>query len=111
PDDGEEAALALMNLGIRMGCEYIDVEISWSAKLQEAVKATKGASQIIASWHDWSGNMRWDRADVREEYSRAAELGDIVKIIGKVNTVADNFTLQQFASAMTFKPLIAINMG
>ncbi|KIJ39407.1 hypothetical protein M422DRAFT_257727 [Sphaerobolus stellatus SS14] len=44
PDDGEEAALALMNLGIRMGCEYIDVEIDWSAKLQEAVKATKGAS-------------------------------------------------------------------
>ncbi|KIJ39397.1 hypothetical protein M422DRAFT_257714 [Sphaerobolus stellatus SS14] len=49
PDDGEEAVLALMNLGIRMGCEYIDVMIGWSAKLQEA-----------------SGNMRWDGADVRE---------------------------------------------
>ncbi|KIJ27900.1 hypothetical protein M422DRAFT_270838 [Sphaerobolus stellatus SS14] len=94
-----------------MGCEYIDVEISWSAKLQETVKATKGASQIIAPWHDWSGNMRWDGANVQEEYSRAAELGDIVKIIGKANTVADNFTLQQFASAMTSKPPIAINMG
>ncbi|KIJ39386.1 hypothetical protein M422DRAFT_257702 [Sphaerobolus stellatus SS14] len=52
PDDGEEAALALMNLGIPMGCEYIDVEIDWSTKLQEAVKATKGASQLIAPWHD-----------------------------------------------------------
>ncbi|KIJ23030.1 hypothetical protein M422DRAFT_276476 [Sphaerobolus stellatus SS14] len=111
PDDGEEAALALMNLGIRMGCEYIDVEISWSAKLQDAVEATKGASQIIASWHDWSGNMRWDGADVREKYARAAEFGDIVKIIGKANTVADNFTLQLSTSEMTSKPLIAINMG
>ncbi|KIJ49315.1 hypothetical protein M422DRAFT_246407 [Sphaerobolus stellatus SS14] len=111
PDNGEEAALGLVNLGIRMGCEYIDVEISWSANLQEVVKATNGASQIIASWHDWSGNMRWDGADVREKYGRAAELGDIVKIIGKANTVTDNFTLQQFASAMTSKTLIAINMG
>ncbi|KIJ49284.1 hypothetical protein M422DRAFT_246375 [Sphaerobolus stellatus SS14] len=44
----------------------VDVEIDWSAKLQEALKTTKGASQIIASWQDWSGNMCWDGADVRE---------------------------------------------
>ncbi|KIJ49331.1 hypothetical protein M422DRAFT_246423 [Sphaerobolus stellatus SS14] len=55
--------------------------------------------------------MRWDGADVRVKYSRSVELGDIVKIIGKANTAADNFALQQFTSAMTYKPLTAINMG
>jgi len=111
PDNAEDAALALMMLGIRTGCEYIDVEISWSPKLQRALKAAQGFSQIIASWHDWSGNMCWDGAGVREKYAIAAELGDIVKIVGKANTVTDNFALQQFAQSMSAKPLIAINMG
>ncbi|KIJ29449.1 hypothetical protein M422DRAFT_269096 [Sphaerobolus stellatus SS14] len=53
PDDGEEAALALMNLGIRMGCKSIDVEISWSSKLQEAVKARKAL--LKASPHGMTG--------------------------------------------------------
>jgi pentafunctional AROM polypeptide len=103
-----------MLLGLRLGCEYIDVEITWSEARRRAISANKGHSQIISSWHDWSGNMRWDGAPLREKYAIAAANGDIIKIVGKANTITDNFTLRQFAASVTgpgFKPLIAINMG
>ncbi|KAF8528456.1 aromatic amino acid family biosynthesis-like protein [Hysterangium stoloniferum] len=114
PDDAEDAAFSLMLLGLRLGCEYIDVEISWSEARRQAISAIKGHSQIISSWHDWSGNMRWDGAPLRQKYAIAAKSGDIIKIVGKANTIEDNFALRQFAASVTgpgFKPLIAINMG
>ena len=114
PDAGEDPAFDLMMLGLRLGCEYIDVEISWSEKRRRALDAVKGYSQIISSWHDWSGKMKWDSSYLRERYSTALELGDIVKIVGKADNLEDNFTLRQFVASVSgpgSKPLIAINMG
>lgn len=114
PDTMEDAAFELMMLGLRLGCEYIDVEISWSEKRRRALSAAKGYSQIISSWHDWSGKMKWDSTYLKERYVTATELGDIVKLVGKADTLADNFTLRQFVASVSgpeSKPLIAINMG
>ncbi|EPQ51509.1 Pentafunctional AroM protein [Gloeophyllum trabeum ATCC 11539] len=115
PDGDEKAAFELFNLAVRTGIEYIDVEISWSEKRIKDLSARKGHSQIIASWHDWSGKMKWNSAEVKEKYDTAARLGDIVKIVGKANSLEDNFTLYEFVSKMRAaadsKPFIAINMG
>jgi pentafunctional AROM polypeptide len=114
PDAMEEAAFELMMLGLRLGCEYIDVEISWSEKRRQALSAAKGYSQIISSWHDWSGRMKWDSSYLKERYTTAAGLGDIVKLVGKADTLEDNFTLRRFVASVSgpeSKPLIAINMG
>lgn len=114
PDAGEAAAFDLMTLGLRLGCEYIDVEISWSESRQRALSAIKGYSQIISSWHDWSGKMKWNSSDLKAKYTAATELGDIVKIVGKANKLEDNFSLRQFVASVTgpeSKTLLAINMG
>jgi pentafunctional AROM polypeptide len=98
-----------------MGVEYIDVEISWPEKRILDLSSRKGTSQVIASWHDWSGKMKWNGAQIKEKYNLATRLGDIVKIIGKAESLADNLALFDFVSRATAigqaKPIIAINMG
>jgi pentafunctional AROM polypeptide len=115
PDHQEKEAFAIFALALRLGVEYIDVEISWSEKSIRNLISRKGFSKIIASWHDWSGMMKWDGSIVKEKYEIASRFGDIIKIIGKANSIQDNFTLFEFASRMRkgpqAKPVIAINMG
>ncbi|KAH9838078.1 aromatic amino acid family biosynthesis-like protein [Rhodofomes roseus] len=115
PDNAEKEAFGLFQSAVRLGVEYIDVEISWSERLIQDLASRKGHSKIIASWHDWSGNMRWDSKAVEAKYRIAAASGDIVKIVGKANALEDNFALQDFARRMATapgaKPLIGINMG
>jgi pentafunctional AROM polypeptide len=96
PDGAEKEAFELINLAVASAVEYIDVERSWSeARIQELAKR-KGHSQIIASWHDWSGKLKWDSASVKERYKLANKFGDIVKIIGKADSLEDNFALSKF---------------
>lgn len=115
PDDKSKEALELLKAGLRLGVEYLDVEISLPEKSVRELVARKGSSQIIASWHDWSGNMKWNGMLVKEKYDIASGLGDIVKIVGKANGLQDNFALYDFATAVGrqpgAKPFIAINMG
>jgi pentafunctional AROM polypeptide len=115
PDTSEKVAFEFFHLAIRMGVEYIDLEITWSQKRIGELAKEKGHSQIIASWHDWSGNMKWDGPDVKSKYEQAVKFGDIIKIVGKANVLEDNFALYKFVSQTTSspssKPIIAINMG
>ncbi|TFK47276.1 Shikimate dehydrogenase [Heliocybe sulcata] len=115
PDGDEKAAFELFNLALRLGVEYVDVEISWPEKRIKSLASRKGNSQIIASWHDWSGKMKWNSVDVKEKYDTAARLGEVVKMVGKATFLEDNFALYEFVSKMRAgpnpKPFIAINMG
>ncbi|KAI9057708.1 aromatic amino acid family biosynthesis-like protein [Trametes sanguinea] len=115
PDHAEKEAFELFLTAVRLGVEYIDVEISWSEKNIQDLVARKGHSQIIASWHDWSGNMHWDGKPVEAKYRAAHDFGDIVKLVGKANGLEDNFALHNFVlrmqAAPDAKPIIAINMG
>ncbi|KAJ6558678.1 Shikimate dehydrogenase [Mycena sp. CBHHK59/15] len=115
PDHAEKEAFELLNLALALGIEYLDVEISLPEKKVRDLISRKGYSQIIASWHDWSGNMKWDGPVVKEKYDLADSIGDIIKIVGKADTIRDNFTLHDFVSTVNSKPnakpIIAINMG
>ncbi|PFH47573.1 hypothetical protein AMATHDRAFT_151764 [Amanita thiersii Skay4041] len=115
PDTATSEALTLLNLALRLGIEYIDVEISLPEKPVREFLMRKRCAQIIASWHDWSGNMNWDGAVVKEKYAIADDIGDIIKIVGKANTIQDNFLLHDFVnkaqSKPNAKPVLAINMG
>lgn len=115
PDNSEKDTFELLGLALRLGVEYVDVEISASEKLITELAARKGFSQIIASWHDWSGKMKWNEDVVRSKYTLASRLGDIVKIVGKADTLQDNFALHDFVARANLqrgaKPIIAINMG
>ncbi|THH32189.1 hypothetical protein EUX98_g1984 [Antrodiella citrinella] len=114
PDHFDAQAFELLHSALRIGVEYIDVEISWPSKHIQELLSLKGHSQVIASWHDWSGNLKWSGATVDEKYRSAAAIGDIVKIVGRANSLEDNFTLHNFVQAKSIpgsKPLLAINMG
>lgn len=114
PSSAIKEAFELFNTAVRHGVEYIDVEMALPRDLISDLVSRKGHSQIIASYHDWSGNLRWDSQVVEEKYRTGASFGDIVKIVGKANVLEDNFALNDFVSkkrASGAKPIIAINMG
>lgn len=115
PDKSIKEVFDLLHLALRLGVEYIDVEISLPEKGLRDLISRKGHSKIIASWHDWSGNMKWDSPSVDATLEVTKTYGDIVKIIGKANTAADNVALHGFITRASFagdaKPIIAINMG
>ncbi|KAF9561251.1 Shikimate dehydrogenase [Agrocybe pediades] len=115
PDAAHKESIDLLRLALQLGVEYIDVEITLPEAQLKELDARKGFSKIIASWHDWSGAMKWDGEIVKEKYEVASKLGDIVKIVGKANSIEDNFALYKFVKAVKSKPgakpIIAINMG
>ncbi|WFD35885.1 hypothetical protein MCUN1_002753 [Malassezia cuniculi] len=112
PDEAEDAYFELVRLGLRLGCEYIDVEMHRSATRLSAVRAIKGHARLVASYHDTVGALRWDSPSARAIYSSAARMGDLVKIVGSSNsTMSDNLALEAFRAQATTRPLIAINMG
>ncbi|KAI9451848.1 Pentafunctional AroM protein [Russula earlei] len=115
PDKSVNEAFDLFRLALRLGVEYVDVEISWPEKNIRDLISHKGSSKIVASWHDWSGNLKWDSSSVDATLEVAKAYGDIVKIVGKATTLNDNIALHHFVSrtisAKDAKPIIAINMG
>lgn len=114
PDGAQKEYFELINLALRHGCEYVDLELGWDDEVLSAVVAAKGNSQIIASWHDWSGRLDWESDATAKIYERACRFGDIAKIIGKASSMEDNYSLERFrakVSATATKPLLAVNMG
>ncbi|KAG6890048.1 hypothetical protein C0995_012506 [Termitomyces sp. Mi166 len=115
PDKASEAAFDLLKLALRLGVEYIDVEVTLPEKFIRELVSYRGSSKIIASFHDWSGKLKWNGPTVKEQYELANRFGDIIKIVGKANTVQDNFQLYDFVAKVTSlpssKPIIALNMG
>ncbi|KAH8923017.1 Pentafunctional AroM protein [Atractiella rhizophila] len=114
PDDAMAEYFDLLKLGRRLGCEFIDMEVRWSEHVMQEFVAAKGYSRIIGSWHDWTGNLKWDSREVRERFLRISEYGDIVKIVSKATDASDNIEMLNFrswAAARSPKPLISLNMG
>ena len=111
PDDAKKEVADLLKLALRLGCEYVDVETTLPLHFIKDIVHLKGASQIIASFHDWTGATTWDAPTMSATYGVASQYADIVKLVSKATSLASNFTLQAFVAKHTTKPLIAINMG
>ncbi|KAI9025461.1 EPSP synthase-domain-containing protein [Hyaloraphidium curvatum] len=135
-----ERMFDLLEKGLKWGCEFVDMEITNEADPEQKARfahilGIKGNSRIIASYHDFSGTAIWDesvaatnlaygqqqrdaapstgRVRFAEKYDILAEYGDIVKLIGKANSRADNRGLESFLAGLPEKrkPVIALNMG
>ncbi|KAJ2984362.1 hypothetical protein NQ176_g31 [Zarea fungicola] len=114
PDDANEARLELYLLGLRLGSEYLDVEITTPDDLLELVASRRGHTTLIASHHDPRGTLSWKNASWISHYNRALQYGDIVKLVGVARSVEDNFDLLRFKTRMSSAespPIIALNMG
>ncbi|KAF2399605.1 Shikimate dehydrogenase [Trichodelitschia bisporula] len=114
PDDAHADALRLYQLALRLGFEFIDVEITSPASLIAEVSSNKGSSRIIASHHDPAGTLSWSTGAWLPSLNRALQIGDVIKLVGLARTYADNHALASFRDEMREAhnvPLIAINMG
>lgn len=111
PDEAEDELFELLELGIRLGCEFVDVECGWDERRTQALVHSKGYTKIIASWHDWTGNLKWDGDEIVKKYALARKHGDIVKIVSKASSMRDNFAMMAFREKMSKDvPLMTINM-
>ncbi|KAF3391880.1 hypothetical protein DPV78_010508 [Talaromyces pinophilus] len=115
PDDAHEAALELIMLAIRSGCEFIDLEITFPEDLLRKVTESKAHAKIIASHHDPQGKLNWANGSWIQYYNKALQYGDIIKLVGVAETLKDNTALREFKDwaeqAHPDVPVIAINMG
>ncbi|KAI5457225.1 Shikimate dehydrogenase [Mariannaea sp. PMI_226] len=114
PDDAYEEGLELYRLALRLGIEYIDVEMTLPEGIIQAITEYRGNSRIIASHHDPLGTLSWKNASWVVFYNRALQHGDIIKLVGIARNQDDNFDLAKFKSKMLAAqktPIIAMNMG
>ncbi|WVQ78026.1 pentafunctional AROM polypeptide [Cryptococcus sp. DSM 104549] len=115
PSDKPEGYAELVKLGLRSACEYVDLEVCWPSSLLAGIKAAKRESLLIASWHDWTGDMAWDGEEVKARHALCDNYGDITKIVGTARSALDNSKLALFVASVEAqpdsKPLLAINMG
>lgn len=114
PNGAQDTALALSRLALRIGVEFLDLELQWPDHFLHAVTSAKGQTKIIASHHDPKRKLSWKDGSWVPHYNKALVYGDIVKLVGVATSQEDNIWLAKFkhwASAADKTPLIAINMG
>ncbi|KAH0537706.1 hypothetical protein FGG08_005513 [Glutinoglossum americanum] len=114
PDGYHSEALKLYLAAIRMGFEFIDLEIQFPDEVLLPVVEKKGSTKIIASHHDPLGRLSWSNGSWISYYNRALQYGDIIKLVGVASSMEDNFALSRFkswAESTHDVRLIAINMG
>jgi 3-dehydroquinate dehydratase type I len=75
PDGAADEALVLMLLAVSYGIQYVDVEIEWPDSLFKSITEKKGASKIVGSFHDWTGNIRWTSQTLQERLKKADGFG------------------------------------
>ncbi|CAH0050082.1 unnamed protein product [Clonostachys solani] len=114
PDDAQDELSALYALGLRIGVEYLDVEVTSREDIIQTVSDTRGQTQLIASHHDPKGKLSWKNASWVAFYNRALQFGDVIKLVGSAKTIEDNFDLHRFKARMEAAhktPMITLNMG
>ena len=114
PDHAQDEVLVLSRLALRMGVEFLDLELHWPNQILDTITGAKGTSKIIASHHDFKGALSWKNGSWVPHYNKGLIYGDIVKLVGTANTQDDNVALAEFRKKMKTvdtTPLIAINMG
>lgn len=115
PDDAHKDIQDLLSLALRVGIEFLDLEIHLPEAILQAISQSKGNTQIIASHHDPKNTLSWANGSWVTYYNKALLHGDIIKLVGIAKTQADNASLMQFrnwaTTAHSSIPIIAINMG
>ncbi|MBW0477920.1 hypothetical protein O181_017635 [Austropuccinia psidii MF-1] len=117
PDGHPSEWAELVKVGFRTGCEYVDVEFGLPPEENKTLCSKKGHSKIIASFHDFSGQLKWDCSRMATLYHQMRAYGDMVKLVSKAtNGLQDNLSLLNFRKRITSslkeqQTLITINMG
>jgi pentafunctional AROM polypeptide len=114
PDEAYSEAQLLYHYALRLGVEFVDLEMTMPEEILRGVSDNRGSTSIIASHHDPRGELSWSNGSWISVYNRALQYGNVIKLVGTAKTLEDNFALADFKSWANTShpiPLIAINMG
>ncbi|TKA34330.1 Pentafunctional AROM polypeptide [Salinomyces thailandicus] len=117
PDEKAELASRLYRVALRMGFDFVDLELTAAEEVRHFVLSHRKMCTIIASHHDPQGELSWadGAADWLPLFEAAREYGDIVKLVGVATHSEDNDDLKAFKKSMKLTypdlPFIAMNMG
>ena len=114
PDDSYQQAMALYHLALRMGVDFLDLEIQYPEEFLRSVVEAKGQTKIIASHHDPENHLDWSDGSWVPYYNKALQYGDVIKLVGIAKLQEDNAKLSHFrswAQSAHSTPIITINMG
>ena len=114
PNGKCDYAMDLIMLALRMGIEFLDVEVQHPEAFLRAINDVKGQTKIIASHHDPNHELSWSNGSWVPYYNKCLQYGDVVKLVGMAKEQKDNAELLEFVSwakAAHETPIIAINMG
>lgn len=100
PDHLLDEQRQLYRLALRVGVEFLDVEVTSPDDVIQMVTELQRHSQIIASHHDPAGNLSWRNASWIASYNRALQFGNVIKLVGVARNIEDNFDLARFKSKM-----------
>jgi 3-dehydroquinate dehydratase type I len=78
PDDKADEALALMLMAVECGIEYVDVEVEWPESVIGKLMKRKKGTELVASFHDWTGNIRWTSQLLRDKFAQADAFGGML---------------------------------
>jgi pentafunctional AROM polypeptide len=105
---------ALLIHALRLGVEYIDVEVTFPSSVLEDVVSSKGNTTVIGSYCDITGSISWTGPQTKQVYDKIVQMGaDIIKIVNVARSFEDNLSLRQFVATVERnpKPILAINLG
>lgn len=112
PDENVDELKSLLLLGIRLGVAYVDLQLTAPNELIEEISSKKGFTRVIGTYQDINGELKWNNVEWKNKYNQGVSMNaDIVRLVGKANSIQDNLDLENFKKQNTLKPLIAFNLG
>lgn len=109
----ETAMFALLQMALRCGCEFVDMEIGWGKKHERALIKAKGTSKIVASFHNFKET--YSKHAIRHVARRCIYTkADIIKLATLAQTAEDNlkmFEIMYFVKKKYKTPIIGMCMG
>ncbi|KAH7317739.1 quinate pathway repressor protein-like protein QutR [Rhexocercosporidium sp. MPI-PUGE-AT-0058] len=113
----EHAYFLLMECGLRLGVEYIVVDLKYSSDRFSHIVRSSGKTKVIGyHMHREENSWGWDDESRMIQYRRAQSLGcDIVRFVRRTSKASDNDTVRQFVNKIESLsdrlPVIAYNIG
>lgn len=110
--------LQLLLHGLRLGCEFVSVDMQLPDEVISRITMTKGTSKIMGHFFDPNPAIdAWRSNDRQAIYGRAQKLGcDLVRLTQSARTRKDNFDVQELTRHIDSLPephpaLVAYNTG
>jgi 3-dehydroquinate dehydratase type I len=114
----DEVYLELLRFGIRMGAEFVTVDINLDQQSMQQIFRAKGSSAIIGDYLDINlSQQSWDDPKRFELFQKASQLRyDIIRMRQFTSSDEDNMAVRRFIQKVTSlegvqRPLIAYNLG